>query len=201
MNKPSDYNIAEMSMLLSRAFAKDPWTRKLFTDDSKKSQAFFTMIIRYCEITGGQVLIDHQGSTLASVACLERPMKLSLFDVLKLLGPFITFIFACGFSSFNMLNTYMRLTSRHRPKEKHYYLTCLGVSPEFMGKKIGKKMLDTIHRIVDEDTTSTGIGLDTENLDNITMYEHFGYRLIATENLSGMNIYIMFRPRKTIDRN
>ena len=61
-------------------------------------------------------------------------------------------------------------------------------------------MLDTIHKIVDEDTTSTGIGLDTENPDNIAMYEHFGYKHIATENLDGMNIYIMFRPRKTIDR-
>jgi ribosomal protein S18 acetylase RimI-like enzyme len=63
----------------------------------------------------------------------------------------------------------MRLTTRHRPKEKHYYLTCLGVSPEFMGKKIGKKMLDTIHNIVDEDITSMGIGLDTENPDNIAL--------------------------------
>lgn len=201
MSKPSDYNIVEMSLLLSRAFSKDPWTRKLFSDDSKKSQAFFKMIIRYCKAIGGQVLFDHHEYTLASVACLKHPMKLSLLDVIKLLSAFITFISACGFKTFNMLNSYMRLTSRHRPKEKHYYLTCLGVSPEFVGKKIGKKMLDTILRIVDEDSTSTGIGLDTENPDNIALYEHFGYRLIATENLDGINIYIMFRPRKTIDRN
>ena len=201
MSKPTEYDIADLSLLLSRAFAKDPWTRKLFFDDSKKSQAFFTLIIRYCEVTGGQVLYEHQGSTLTSVACLERPMKLSLFDIIKLIGPFMTFISACGFKTFNTINTYMRLTTRHRPKEKHYYLTCMGVSPEFMGNKIGKKMLDTIHKIVDEDTTSTGIGLDTENPDNIAMYEHFGYKHIATENLDGMNIYIMFRPRKSIDRN
>ena len=201
MSKPFDYNIAEMSLLLSRAFANDPWTRKLFSDDLKKSQALFTMIIRYCEITGGQVLFENQESTLTSVACLEYPMKLSFLDVVKLFGSFITFISACGFKTFKMINTYMRLTSRHRPKEKHYYLTCLGVSPEFMCKKIGKKMLDTIHEIVDQDTTSVGIGLDTEYPDNIALYEHFGYRLVATENLDGMNIYIMFRPRKINVRN
>jgi hypothetical protein len=54
-------------------------------------------------------------------------------------------------------------------------------------------MLDTIHNIVDEDITSIGIGLDTENPDNIALYQHFGYRLVATENLDGMMIYIMFR--------
>jgi ribosomal protein S18 acetylase RimI-like enzyme len=161
MSNPQSFNITEMSLLLSRAFVNDPWTRKLLLDDTKKSQAFFTMIIQYCKATGGQVLFEHQGNTLASVACLEHPMKLSLLDVIKLLGSFITFISACGFKTFNTINTYMRLTTRHRPKEKHYYLTCLGVSPEFTGKKIGRKMLDTIHNIVDEDITSMGIGLDT----------------------------------------
>lgn len=198
MSNTQSFNIPEMSLLLSRAFANDPWTRKLLQDDAKKSQAFFTMIIRYCKVTGGQVLFEHQGNTLASVACLEHPMKLSLVHVFKLLGPFLTFISACGFKTFNTINTYMRLTTRHRPKKKHYYLTCLGVAPQFMGNKIGRKMLDTIHNIVDEDTTSIGIGLDTENPDNIALYEHFGYRLVATENLDGMMIYIMFRPRKDI---
>lgn len=201
MNHSHSYDITEMSLLLSRAFAKDPWTRMLFCDDAKKSKAFFTMIIRYCKATGGQVLSKHQESTLASVACLEHPMKLSFLNVIKLFGSFISFISACGFKTFNTINTYMRLTTRHRPKEKHYYLTCLGVSPEFKGKKIGKKMLDTIHTIVDEDITSIGIGLDTENPDNIALYQHFGYRLVATEKLGDMMIYIMFRPRKMIEVN
>ena len=199
MSHPQTYDITEMSLLLSRAFANDPWTRKLFFDDAKKSQAFFTMIIQFCKATGGQVLFEHQETTLTAVVCLEHPMKLSLVHVFKLLGPFLTFISACGFKTFSTINTYMRLTTRHRPKEKHYYLTCLGVAPEFMGNMIGKKMLDTIHNIVDEDTTSIGIGLDTENPDNIALYQHFGYRLVATEKLGDMMIYIMFRPRKTIE--
>jgi ribosomal protein S18 acetylase RimI-like enzyme len=198
MSNTQSFNISEMSLLLSRAFVNDPWTRKLLLDDTKKSQAFFTLIIQYCKATGGQVLFEHQETTLTAVACLEYPMKLSPVHVFKLLGPFLTFISACGFKTFNTINTYMRLTTRHRPKEKHYYLTCLGVAPQFMGNKIGRKMLDTIHNIVDEDITSIGIGLDTENPDNIALYQHFGYRLVATENLDGMMIYIMFRPRKDI---
>jgi ribosomal protein S18 acetylase RimI-like enzyme len=201
MNHPQSYDTTEMSLLLSRAFAHDPWTQKLLSDDAKKSQAFFTLIIQYCKVTGGQVLFEHQESTLTSVACLEHTNKLSIIHVIRLLGPFLTFVSVCGFKTFGILNTYMRLTTRHRPKEKHYYLTCLGVVPEFKGLKIGRKMLDTIHNIVDEDITSIGIGLDTENPDNIALYEHFGYRLVATENLDGMMIYIMFRPRKTADGN
>jgi hypothetical protein len=62
-----------MSLLLSRAFVNDPWTRKLLLDDTKKSQAFFTMIIQYCKATGGQVLFEHQGTTLQALLVWNTP--------------------------------------------------------------------------------------------------------------------------------
>ena len=52
--------------------------------------------------------------------------------------------------------------------------------------------------IVDDDTSSIGIGLDTENSNNVALYEHFGYKLTGTENLDGLTIYTMFRPSKTV---
>lgn len=198
MYNPTSLNTTELSLLLSQAFSTDPWIRKLFSDNAKKTQQFFKFVLHYCEVTGGQVLFEHQDSKLASVACLERPMtKSSLLGTIKLIRALASFLTNCGLKPLRMINPYMRLTTRYRPKGKHYYLICIGVDPKFMGMGIGKKTLNTIHTIVDEDTTSIGIGLDTENPNNISLYEHFGYKLTGTENLGGLTIYTMFRPSKT----
>ena len=198
MYKPTSLNTTELSLLLSQAFAKDPWTCKLFSDNAKKTQQFFEFVIHYCEGTGGQVLFEHHGSKLASVACLEPPMtKSSLLGTIKLIRALASFLTKFGLKPLRMINPYMRLTTRYRPEEKHHYLICIGVAPEFIGMGIGKKMLNTIHTIVDEDTSSIGIGLDTENPNNLALYEHFGYKLTGTESLDGLTIYTMFRPSKT----
>lgn len=147
--------------------------------------------------------------SLASVACLEYPATSAspagatirssyVKSTLQLIAAFIRFTFQCGLKSLGMVNDYMRLTTRHRPKDRHHYLICIGVDPRFKGLGMGKNMLNAIHGIVDNDPTSTGIGLDTENADNVALYEHFGYCLTGTETLDGMTIYTMFRPRKNI---
>ena len=197
MNKPTSLNTTELSLLLSQAFAKDPWIRKLFSDNANKTQHFFEFVIHYCVNTGGQVLIEYHDSKLASVACLESPMnKFSLLGTIKLIRALASFLTKCGLKPLRMINTYMRLTTRYRPNEKHHYLICIGVAPEFMGMGIGKKMLNTLHTVADEDSSSIGIGLDTENPNNVALYEHFGYKLTGTENLDGLTIYTMFRPSK-----
>jgi ribosomal protein S18 acetylase RimI-like enzyme len=198
MNKSTTLpNTTELSLLLSQAFAKDPWIRKLFSDNADKAQHFFEFVIHYCINTGGQVLIEYQDFKLAAVACLENPTnKVSFFGTIKLIKALVSFLTKCGLKSLRIINTYMRLTTRSRPKEKHHYLICIGVAPEFMNRGIGKKMLSTLHTIVDEDSSSIGIGLDTENPNNIAFYEHFSYRLTGTEHLDELRIYTMFRPSK-----
>ena len=198
MYKSTSLNTNELSLLLSHAFVQDPWLCKLFTDNTIKTQHFFKFIIHYCKVIGGQILLEHHDSMLASVACLELPKTKSFhLGAIKLIGALASFLTKCGLKPLRMMNSYMRLTTRYRPKEKHYYLICIGVAPEFMGMGIGKKMLNTIHTIVDNDISSIGIGLDTENPNNVALYEHFGYKLTGTEELDGLTIYTMFRPRKT----
>lgn len=197
MFKSTSFNTTELSSLLSQAFSNDPWIRKLFSGNLKKTQQFFDFVINYCESTGGQVLVEYHDSKLVSVACLEHPMtKYSLLGTLKLIRVLASFLTKCGLKPFRMINLYMGLTNRYRPKERHHYLLCVGVAPDFMGMGLGKKMLKTIHTMVDEDISSIGIGLDTENPNNVALYEHFGYKLTGTENLDGLTIYTMFRPSK-----
>jgi len=202
MQKASSSITNEQSMLLSRSFAKDPWICKLFSNNSTKAQKFFTFVIRYCECIGGKVFVDFQESKLTTVACLEYPKtRVSLRKAFTFLTSLVSYLRACGLKPFRLMNAYMRATTQLRPNESHYYLICIGVAPESIGIGIGKKMLNTLHEIVDSDSSSIGIALDTENPNNIALYEHFGYTLTGTVKLDEITIYSLFRLRKIEIKN
>jgi hypothetical protein len=42
--------------------------------------------------------------------------------------------------------------------------------------------------------SSIGVGLDTENEINVSIYEGFGYKLIAHTKVAGLDLWSMFRP-------
>ena len=98
-------------------------------------------------------------------------------------------------AAFRFFNQYMRFTTSVRPKERHHYLVFIGVHPEAQGKGYGTQLLNEIHRIVDTDVHSVGIGLDTENAANIAYYQRFGYALTGEKTLGDVTIYTLFRKK------
>jgi len=98
-------------------------------------------------------------------------------------------------AAFRFFNQYMRFTTSVRPKERHHYLVFIGVHPEAQGKGYGTQLLNEIHRIVDSDVHSVGIGLDTENAANIAYYQRFGYTLTGEKTIGDVTIYTLFRKK------
>lgn len=98
-------------------------------------------------------------------------------------------------AAFRFFNQYMRFTTSVRPKERHHYLVFIGVHPEAQGKGVGTQLLNEIHRIVDSDVHSVGIGLDTENVANIAYYQRFGYTLTGEKTIGDVTIYTLFRKK------
>ena len=98
-------------------------------------------------------------------------------------------------AAFRFFNQYMKFTTSVRPKERHHYLVFIGVHPEAQGKGYGTQLLNEIHRIVDSDVHSVGIGLDTENAANIAYYQRFGYALTGEKTLGDVTIYTLFRKK------
>jgi ribosomal protein S18 acetylase RimI-like enzyme len=194
MQNTTSYSTLELAQLLSQAFINDPWIQALFPDDPVRMQYFFEFIIHYSKLMGGSVLTHTQDNLLVGVACIESPTHQNTFiNILKLTKVILTFMIKCGPKKLLLANRYMKLALKYRPKERHHYLTCIGVAPNLKGSGIGKKMLIDIHNLVEQDTHSLGIGLDTENKDNIGLYEYFGYKLTGTEKLDSVTIYTLFR--------
>ena len=128
------------------------------------------------------------------VAFIETPKhrhRYSLKSKIQLYFEMLKLILFIPLKSLNFLSRYDVATMKHRPREKHLYLTMIGVSPEKQGQGIGKMVINTLHKMVIDDPEVSGIGLDTENLSNVLYYERLGFSLIQEVKVSSISVYCM----------
>jgi len=76
------------------------------------------------------------------------------------------------------------------------YVLVMGVSTERQGKRFGRKLIDTA--IEKSEREGHQLYLETETKENVTMYEHFGFRLIkrVTLPISELPMWEMVRESK-----
>lgn len=62
---------------------------------------------------------------------------------------------------------------------RHHHLNMLGVRASHAGRGLSRPLLEAVAAIAQQDPDSTGISLTTELPKNLTLYQHFGYEIIA----------------------
>ena len=77
----------------------------------------------------------------------------------------------------------------------YYTLDFIGVHPDHHGRGIARRLLDHVHAIVDADERVEGVYLITGEEKTRSIYERFGYRVLATHRAGGIDVYHMFRER------
>lgn len=200
MNKVHKQDFKMCSELFEKAFSNDPLLIYLFgKNPNRPINKFFHFILEYANVKNQLIVGKELNGVIQGVACIEtpdsqQPLKSisTHFKSMKLLTQFALQI---EWSTFKKINHYMKITSALRPKRPYHYLVCIGVHPKEQGKGIGKHLLELIHKTVDADPISTGIGLDTENKDNVELYKKFGYQLVSEDKLGDITIYSMFRSK------
>lgn len=200
MDPVSANSASEVHSLLVNAFDRDPMITTLFSGKGRKKQMdnFFRFLVKKSQLLNEQMFGERVGKKWAVVADLEFPSgenTVSLTRKLKFLAIGLGLMFKLPFRSFRFLNRYMVYTSSVRPKSPHHYLVFIGVDPKMQGQGFGRKALEYVHKLVDGDPGSAGIGLDTENERNVRLYEKFGYELVARKTIQGVTIYSMFRSK------
>ena len=181
--------------LLTHAFENDPMFDTLFKGINKHRQmkAMFNFIYKRNQLMQGIYLTDSEENP-SYVAFIEKPKnqhKVALINVFRLIVEMFKLVFNIPIESLIYLSQYDAITTRNRPRENHYYLTMIGISVTKLGQGIGREVINKIHQIVINDKEVTMICLDTENKNNVTYYQQFGYKLIKEINVKDLQIYCM----------
>lgn len=64
------------------------------------------------------------------------------------------------------------------------HLNMLGVRRSAQGTGLGRRLVDFVHQMSRDDASSTGVSLSTEDEANIAFYEHLGYKLVGSADVS-----------------
>jgi ribosomal protein S18 acetylase RimI-like enzyme len=88
--------------------------------------------------------------------------------------------------------------NRHAPAP-HYYLFFIGVDPAFRGKGHAGRLIRPVLARLDE--KKLACYLNTQNVKNTSLYEHFGFRVAGQLTMPGSGITctgMMRTPMETV---
>lgn len=66
----------------------------------------------------------------------------------------------------------------------HIHLNMVGVRRAERGRGLGRRLIERVHRLSEEDPGSNGVTLTTEDEANLALYEHLGYELVGRETVA-----------------
>ena len=99
-----------------------------------------------------------------------------------------------GSRAASRIQAYNKIVSNNLPKNPHYYLEDIGVLPAYRGMGFARILLHQVHKLSANDPISTGVGLDTHEFSNVSLYRHFGYQVTGETYLEHIQTWFMFRP-------
>ncbi|WP_238188534.1 N-acetyltransferase [Paenibacillus sp. L3-i20] len=190
---------------MSEAFARDPLFLHLFGDSELDEKAKNSMVAFVSFMFDKSFLPNEEAwgifesDNLLGTYLIEKPsvsklqnIKGTLFTVLYL----IRLIPKISEKALSLLNTYMRITRPASPSLTHHYLIMIGVKPEVQGKGVGKSLLLHLLNKINMSDTSQGVALDTENIENVNLYQRFGFILKRETQINHVPVYCMFYQKK-----
>lgn len=177
--------------LLVQAFAQDPAMVHFVGDASDAAHC------RRCVITALVAAHHHAGAPIYLLLDGDRPIGAALVEPVT--APFRELWGVLrswrqwrrlGWARIRRLNRY-RSVSRMGVDPAACYLSMIGVQPGHQGRGIGRQFLVQLQQNV---AAPMGWALDTENAENVLIYEKLGYRLMGRQQIGDLRIYQMHRP-------
>ncbi len=197
------------AVTLADAFVADPLFVRLFgsSDDSEGERhvrVFLEAVIAMNRWGGGLRLgmgaTDHGGlpaDALLAAALVARPVigsgvARSRLSMLR----FLPAALALPRSTVGTINRYGVAVRRAAPRAPHHYLSMLGVRPSHQGQGLASALLAAVVDVAEADPASTGVALDTENEDNVALYERRGFTVTSRSVVEGLPVWCMVRPTR-----
>ncbi len=189
--------VEKASITCARAFEGDPLTLWMIPDTSKRSNLryAFETILRVAVLGGSDA---YATSSECEGVAIWMPARAKQSIGILLQAGYPQLPLRCGWRYLLRDSRMMSLCEKLRKKlapAKHYYLNTLAVDPGFQGKGFARALLAPMLEKLDLDDTSCYV--ETQNMKNVDMYKHFGFRLVHETLIPGtvQHLYLMLRDK------
>jgi GNAT superfamily N-acetyltransferase len=188
-------DVPRLADVLGRAFADDPLNRHLVPDDARRAKMLpggFARQLRHVFLPNGLVLTtpDRAGAALWLGPDAQR---LSLAQQLRLLPGMVRLF---GIRGLSAAAGALAELDRHAPREPHWHLSILGVTPERQGAGLGSALLRPVLERCDREVRAAY--LETANAANVPFYERHGFAVRERLDVrDGLRVWTMLRPARS----
>jgi ribosomal protein S18 acetylase RimI-like enzyme len=189
--------VEKASITCARAFEGDSLTRWMVPDASKRLNlryAFETML--RVAVLGGSEAYATSAECEGVAIWMPAGTKQSMGMLMQAGYPQLPL--RCGWRYLLRDSRTMSLCEKLRKKyapAKHYYLNTLAVDPGAQGRGFATALLEPMLGRLDSEETACYV--ETQNLKNVEMYRHFGFRLVYETRVPGTEhpLYLMLKEK------
>lgn len=191
IRRMSKGDVDEASRLIATAFADNPNTLAVTRGDRAKAQRIMQAGVRVAKLGRkcSYVLVaEEEGRMVGVLNAAEWPnCQMRILEKLRTATALITVMGAALPRQLKLLN----LWGTQDPHRGHWHLGPIGVSPELHGRGIGKELLESFLKMVDEQNSPAYLETDVDK--NVLLYERFGFKVVSQADFEGVNNRFMWR--------
>jgi len=186
----------DVAAVLVDAFYDYPVMRYVVGDapdyDARLQQLIEFFVFR--RVRQGALLFGvDRGGELLGAAVLATPRETTAPSEVKDLA--LQLWSTIGDEARQRFDTYGAATQPFTVALPHHHLSMIGVRRAHHGEGLARRLLDVVTRTSVDDAESHGVSLTTELLENVRLYEHFGYRVIGHAHVTAdLETWGLFRP-------
>jgi len=163
-----------LSKLFASAFTNDPLFDYMVRPGAGRAAAlemFFHEILRARDISQGDVWMSSDGH--ACVCWLKPDARRSPGGLIQKLSWLPFFVRVYSFARFSRGMAMMEAMEKNHPREPHFYLAFIAVSPEYHGVGLGSRILKATLKQID--VAGLPAYLESSNPKNATFYQRGGF--------------------------
>ena len=177
--------------VIGLAFADNPSTLANVRGDRTKARSIMQRAVRVAKLDrpfGNVLIAEHQDRLIGVLNAVPWPQcQLTAGEKLKTAPAMIRIMGSA-------LPRMLAMTSaraKHDPRHAHWHVGPVGVHPDHQGQGVGKALLTAFVAMVDQQAAAAFLETDVDR--NVSLYEQFGFQVIAKAEIIGINTRFMWR--------
>ena len=183
--------IGDAADVLAVAFHDDPLFAFMLRRTSSRHRTLRTFFKAYLAVAVGAGRVTIDGDPIDGVAIWESPQAGSTSVSLRQIGPFLPLLataYPAGLRRARPITNRTEAMHKTAAPGPHYYLDNLAVRAGSRGRGVAGRLVRPVVERADRDGVPAYT--DTVNPENVTIYEHLGFALVDTAEITSTGITV-----------